>query len=265
MGRNWTEEEDNMLRQLIVQYGKQWSVIATHIPNRSATQIAARWEKCINPKLQKGPFSAEEDRLIVEFVEKNGIHAWPKITSVLPKRTAKQCRERWFNNLDPVVTKEPWTPEEDKLIFEAYLQYGPKWSTIAKGIPGRTDNSIKNRWNASISKRMRVDEAGEHFLAPCKMRKHSKRSRPPPIQTSPVLSSPMSVSSSEGTSGSLESPVASQMSLILTPTAPSPFMGFDFGNPFDFDLDTTSNEIDLFSPAVNFPLFSPTPVSSDFP
>ena len=104
MGRNWNEQEDNMLRELIAQYGKQWSVIASHIPNRTATQIAARWEKCINPKLTKGPFNAEEDRLIIEFVEEFGCHAWPKITSVLPHRTPKQCRERWFNNLDPTVT-----------------------------------------------------------------------------------------------------------------------------------------------------------------
>ncbi|OHT03610.1 Myb-like DNA-binding domain containing protein [Tritrichomonas foetus] len=177
MGRNWNEEEDNMLRELIVQYGKQWSVIASHIPNRTATQIAARWEKCINPKLTKGPFNSEEDRLIIEFVEEFGCHAWPKITSVLPHRTPKQCRERWFNNLDPSVTKTPWTPEEDDLIFSNYLKFGPKWSTIAHLIPGRTDNSIKNRWNASISKRVKVDADGNKTLAPCKVRKYSKKNK----------------------------------------------------------------------------------------
>lgn len=177
MGRYWNTEEDNLLRELIAQYGKQWSVIATHIPNRTATQIAARWEKCINPKLTKGPFSADEDRTIIEFVEQHGCHAWPKITSVLPHRTPKQCRERWFNNLDPNVTKSPWTPEEDELIFENYMKFGPKWSTIAHMIPGRTDNSIKNRWNASISKRVKVDADGKQSLIPCKVRKYSKKNR----------------------------------------------------------------------------------------
>lgn len=260
MGRNWTEEEDNLLRQLIVQYGKQWSVLATHIPNRSATQIAARWDKCINPKLQKGPFSAEEDQLIIEFVEKYGIHSWPKVTSVLPKRTAKQCRERWFNNLDPSVSKGPWTPEEDQMIFEAWLKFGPKWNQIAKTIPGRTDNSIKNRWNASISKRMRVDERGENYLAPCKLRKHSKRNRPPPLQLSPQVSSPVSTSSSD------EAPI--EMSLILTPGGISPFGGFEFGAPFEYDTTIEMGaepEIQLFSPTVEaFPLVSPIGFSSDF-
>ena len=243
MGRNWTEEEDNLLRQLIAKYGKQWSVLATHIPNRSATQIAARWEKCINPKLTKGPFSADEDELIREFVKTHGVHAWPKVTTVLPNRTAKQCRERWFNNLDPVVTKGPWTPEEDQMIFEAYLKFGPKWSTIARNIPGRTDNSIKNRWHASISKRMRVDEGGEQYLAPCKLRRHTKRARPPPIQTSiappPVMD-----------------PVVAEMSFVSTPGS----CQFDLSGPFDMfpvDFAIPSQDMSLFSP------ISPTSFSSE--
>ena len=140
MGRNWNSMEDDMLRELIAQYGKQWSVIASHMPNRSATQVAARWEKCINPALTKGQFNAEEDKLLIQFVEEYRCHSWPKVTTVLPHRTAKQCRERWFNNLDPSVKKTPWTPEDDELIFQNYLKYGPKWSTIALLI------RIKNRW-----------------------------------------------------------------------------------------------------------------------
>jgi hypothetical protein len=175
MQRKWTEDEDNLLRQFILRFGKQWSVIASHIPNRSATQIAARWEKCINPALTKGPFMPDEDRAIACFVDAHGTTSWPKIAAVLPHRTAKQCRERWFNNLDPAVVKAPWTADEDRLIFEGYRRYGPKWSIIARGMPGRTDNAIKNRWNASISKRTKLGEAGDQTLSPCKMRKQVRR------------------------------------------------------------------------------------------
>ena len=177
MGRNWTPEEDAMLCQLYSKYGRQWSVIASQIPTRNATQVAARWEKCLNPRLSKGPFNEEEDAIILKFVEENGIHSWPKIASIIPNRTPKQCRERYLNNLDPSVTKTPWTPEEDELIFKSYLEFGPKWAVIAHHIPGRTDNSIKNRWNASISKRLRINENGEKTLAPCKVRKYSKKNK----------------------------------------------------------------------------------------
>jgi hypothetical protein len=174
-GQKWTIEEDNQLRQQILQFGKQWSAIASNIPNRTATQIAARWEKCIDPKLTKGTFTREEDQVIRSFVQENGTRSWPKITRALPHRTPKQCRERWFNNLDPSVVKDPWTCEEDRRIFEAYIANGPKWSVIAHELPGRTDNAIKNRWNASISKRLRIVENGEQILGPSKVRKYSRR------------------------------------------------------------------------------------------
>jgi hypothetical protein len=174
-GQKWTDDEDDLLRTLMKQFGKQWSAIANQMPNRSATQIAARWEKCINPSLTKGPFTSDEDSLIVAFVAEHGTRSWPKMSLILPQRTAKQCRERWFNNLDPSVTKGIWTPEEDRLIFEAYLKQGPKWAAIAQSVPGRTDNAIKNRWNASISKRIRIDEQGNRVLGPCQTRRYSRR------------------------------------------------------------------------------------------
>ena len=49
----WTEVEDEILRQLIRENGKQWNIIAKHLPNRSVAQIASRWEKCLDPNLNK--------------------------------------------------------------------------------------------------------------------------------------------------------------------------------------------------------------------
>jgi hypothetical protein len=184
--QKWSVDEDDLLRRQIVQFGKQWSVIASHIPNRTATQIAARWEKCIDPKLTKGTFTREEDQLIVSFVRENGTRSWPKITRIIPHRTPKQCRERWFNNLDPSVVKDPWTGEEDRRIFEAYLTHGPKWSVIAHDLPGRTDNAIKNRWNASISKRMHIGDEGRQVLGPNKVRKYSRRKVREPVRQDPA-------------------------------------------------------------------------------
>ena len=241
MGRNWNLMEDDLLRELIAQYGKQWSVIASHMPNRTATQIAARWEKCINPKLTKGPFNAEEDKLLIQFVEEYGCHAWPKVTTVLPHRTAKQCRERWFNNLDPSVTKTPWTPEEDDMIFQNYLKFGPKWSTIAHLIPGRTDNSIKNRWNASISKRIRTDAEGNKTLAPCKVRKYSKKNkmleqgRPEALNiTSFSNATPSSNSSSS------DLPVFTEANIVLPPVTEAFGIG-KHPNPTSSECSSGSN------------------------
>ena len=70
MGKKWTYEEDQKLIELHKQYGKQWGVIAQHIKTRTASQVAARWEKCLDPALTKGPFTQEEDQLILIMLNK---------------------------------------------------------------------------------------------------------------------------------------------------------------------------------------------------
>ena len=166
MKRNWTLHEDNMLKTLVNVYGHQWSEISSHFVNRRPSQIAARWEKCLNPKITKGPFTDEEDDIVRKFVEENGPRNWPKLAEILKVRSSKQCRERWCNHLDPNIFHDPWTPEEDYTIFKLYTSIGPKWSVISKYVPGRPDNSVKNRYYSSISKRIVLQSNGEPSLLP---------------------------------------------------------------------------------------------------
>ncbi|KAK8841986.1 Myb- protein A [Tritrichomonas musculus] len=153
MKHAWTQEEDKLLETLVEKYGNRWSVMAQSFPNRTPSQLATRWSKTVNPQLVKGPFTRAEDKKIIEHVQKYGPQKWSLLVKEMPERSAKQYRERWMNNLNPYINKKPWTEYEDKMIIQLVAQYGNKWSMIAKMLPGRSDNSIKNRWNSSLSRR----------------------------------------------------------------------------------------------------------------
>ena len=103
---------------------------------------------------KKGTWTKEEDKVLTALVNEVGLSNWILVAKSLPGRIGKQCRERWYKCLDPNISKKNWTPEEDVKIVRLYYTYGNKWSKISKEFCGRTDNSIKNRFNSNISKRL---------------------------------------------------------------------------------------------------------------
>ncbi|GER57457.1 Myb-like protein [Striga asiatica] len=126
------------------------------LPGRTDTQCLHRWQKVLNPNLIKGPWSKEEDNLLITLVEKQSGKKmkWSEIAAQLPSRMGKQCRERWHNHLNPEINKAAWTKEEEKILISAHSIYGNKWSEIAKILPGRTENSVKNQWNCSLKRKL---------------------------------------------------------------------------------------------------------------
>jgi len=149
----WEAEEDTRLTKYVGKYGeRQWKKVSQHIKGRSAIQCLHRWSKILKPGLVKGPWTLEEDQKLIDWIQENGARKWSQVAQLIKGRSGKQCRERWFNNLNPEVRKGDWEKDEDQLIFDLYRKHGSSWSKIAREFPLRTENAIKNRFYSTLRK-----------------------------------------------------------------------------------------------------------------
>ncbi|KAG6753514.1 hypothetical protein POTOM_043583 [Populus tomentosa] len=143
---------------------------------------------CDKDGVKKGPWTPEEDQLLVQYIQKHGLGCWrslPKNAGLL--RCGKSCRLRWTNYLRPDIKRGPFSPAEEATIVHLHGMlgnnpsktvsverslYGDKpdlgykrfllilpdihelWAYMASQLPGRTDNEIKNFWNTHLKKRL---------------------------------------------------------------------------------------------------------------
>ncbi|KAL8048187.1 hypothetical protein ABFX02_07G048500 [Erythranthe guttata] len=118
---------------------------------------------CEKMGLKKGPWSTEEDQILISFIHKHGHGNWralPKQAGLL--RCGKSCRLRWTNYLKPDIKRGNFSEEEEETIIELHRLLGNRWSAIAARLPGRTDNEIKNVWHTHLKKKIKNYQSSQN-------------------------------------------------------------------------------------------------------
>lgn len=110
----------------------------------------------MNSGAKRGPWSQHEDRSLLELVQSQGAHNWVRISQFIRTRSPKQCRERYHQNLKPSLCHDPISAEEGEIIERLVSEMGKRWAEIARRLPGRSDNAVKNWWNGGMNRRRRI-------------------------------------------------------------------------------------------------------------
>lgn len=87
--------------------------------------------------IKGGVWKNTEDEILKAAVMKYGKNQWARISSLLVRKSAKQCKARWYEWLDPSIKKTEWTREEDEKLLHLAKLLPTQWRTIAP-IVGRT-------------------------------------------------------------------------------------------------------------------------------
>lgn len=111
------------------------------------------------PVVKGGVWTNAEDEILKASVSKYGLHQWARVSSLLQRKTPKQCKARWNEWLDPSIKKIEWSKEEDEKLLHLAKLMPTQWRTIAP-LVGRTANQCLERYQKLLDEAEQRETAG---------------------------------------------------------------------------------------------------------
>ncbi|XP_022943941.1 transcription factor MYB59-like [Cucurbita moschata] len=183
-------------------------------------------------EIRKGPWTEQEDIQLICFVGLFGDRRWDFIAKVSGlNRTGKSCRLRWVNYLHPGLKRGKMTAQEERLVLELHNKWGNRWSKIARKLPGRTDNEIKNYWRTHMRKKA---QEKRRALSSSSSSSSSYSSNNPAVEF-PADTGPVKFFDSGG----------SEISASSSSTKKKMVENQELGDPNGFSMDDIWKDIDL--------------------
>jgi len=164
----WSKEDDSALMEIVKKFKnpKNWEPVARKLNRgKSAKECQERWMRFLKPGSRKGQWTDEEDQIVVETVTnslEDPFTRWSDLAQKLPGRVGKQVRDRWVNHLNPNINHNPFSEEDDHLLWKGHNALGKRWVEISTKFfnSTRSENHIKNRWYSAAFKKFICTEYG---------------------------------------------------------------------------------------------------------
>jgi pre-mRNA-splicing factor CDC5/CEF1 len=117
------------------------------------------------PVVKGGVWTNIEDEILKASVSKYGLNQWARVSSLLARKTPKQCKARWNEWLDPSIKKIEWSKEEDERLLHLAKIMPTQWRTIAP-IVGRTANQCLERYQKLLDEAESKESSSLGLMGP---------------------------------------------------------------------------------------------------
>lgn len=114
--------------------------------------------------IKGGAWSNTEDEVLKAAVSKYGLNQWARVSTLLPKKTSKQCRARWQEYLDPRIRKSDWSREEDEKLLRLARLMPNQWRSISSTL-GRTATQCVERYQKLLDEASGVESSNDLGLS----------------------------------------------------------------------------------------------------